>query len=202
MRLPQIYLAGPMVFYPNRDHVFGLMKEICALEGAVGIAPPDGQARLKGLEPGRPLYRGIVEVDFDLIDACDGAVFCLDPYNGRVEMDTGTAVEIGYAFAKRKLMSGWSTEQLTVGERIRELSDGITTQAAPATAGAQSGTERDRNGMLVHSGELCQHVMAQISIELMGGGVFVADYWEGAFRKAVSNIVMLYSSVSAARSSA
>jgi nucleoside 2-deoxyribosyltransferase len=181
-----------MVFYPNRDHVFEMMKEICTAEGALGVAPPDGQARLKGLEPGRPLYRGIVEVDFDLIDNCDGAVFCLNPYNGRVEMDTGTAVEIGYAFAKRKIMSGWSTEPLTVDERIRELSDGVTTQAAPATAGAQSGTERDRNGLLVHSGELCQHVMAQISIELMGGRIFVADHWKEAFQRAVANLVELH----------
>lgn len=186
--LPRVYLAGPMVFYPDPDATFEIMKMICRQEGLEGVAPVDGQVALEGIAPGRDLYRRIVEADFRLMDACDAALICLDPIHGEVEMDAGTAVEIGYLHAGGKPMSGWMTETRTFGERIRD-NCGPTATADANETGATSGLERDVRGLLVHSSELLQHGMAQMPIEMSGGRVFSNGIsWTRAFRSAAADL--------------
>lgn len=184
---PRVYLAGPMVFYPDPEATFEVMKAICEQEGLEGVAPIDGQASLQGVPPGRPLYTRIVEADFKLMDECDAALICLDPVHGDVEMDTGTAVEVGYLHAKGKPMSGWMSETVAFGDRIR-ASCGPTSLSAANGAGATSGLERDARGLLVHSAELAQHGMAQMPIEMSGGVVFQSAQWTSAFRDAAKNV--------------
>jgi nucleoside 2-deoxyribosyltransferase len=185
---PRVYLAGPMVFYPDPEATFEIMKLICRQEGLEGVAPVDGQVSLEGIAPGRDLYRRIVEADFRLMDACDAALVCLNPIHGAVEMDAGTAVEIGYLYARGKPMSGWTTETATFGERIRSHCGPTVTSEANET-GATSGLERDARGLLVHSSELLQHGMAQMPIEMSGGRVFSAGAgWSRAFRNAAGDL--------------
>ena len=52
--LPTVYLAGPMVFYPDPSSVFGRMKEICIHHGLQGVAPLDNQIALEGVPPENP----------------------------------------------------------------------------------------------------------------------------------------------------
>lgn len=185
---PRVYLAGPMVFYPDPEATFDVMKAICEQEGLEGVAPIDGQLSLEGVEPGRPLYLRIVEADFRLMDACVAALVCLDPVHGGVEMDAGTAVEIGYLHARGKPMSGWTSETATFGERIRRHC-GPTVASEINATGATSGVERDAQGLLVHSAELMQHGMAQMPVEMSGGRVFSDGVgWTRAFRAAARDL--------------
>lgn len=191
---PLVYLAGPMVFYPDPEATFDIMKAICEEEGLEGVAPIDGQASLEGLPPGRELYTRIVEADFKLMDECDAALVCLTPVHGDVEMDTGTAVEIGYLHARRKPMSGWMSPVESYGDRIRARF-GPTVVSAANGIGATSGVERDVNGLLVHSNELAQHGMAQIPIEMSGGAVIQERSWTRAFRLAARNLATRFPEV-------
>lgn len=182
----RIYLAGPTAFYKDALHIFARMKAICNEEGIEGVAPINGQLSLQGIEPGRALYKKVVEADFNLIDECDGAIVCLDPFHGMIEMDAGTAVEIGYLHARRKPMSGWSTETRTFGDRIR--GEGETPTPMSSDSGATSCLEQDGNGMLAHSAELVQHGL----IELSGGSVSVFVEWEAAFRAAAREMAQRF----------
>lgn len=103
-------------------------------------------------------------------------------------MDAGTAAEIGYLHARRKPMSGWTTETATFGERIRTHC-GPTDAADANGTGATSGLERDVRGLLVHSSELLQHGMAQMPTEMSGGRVFSDGFgWSRAFRAAAADL--------------
>nr|WP_250807449.1 nucleoside 2-deoxyribosyltransferase [Neorhizobium tomejilense] len=186
--LPRVYLAGPMVFFEDLAQIFNRMKEICATEGLRGVAPVDGQIDLQGVAAGRPLYCKIVNADFALMDDCDGALICLDPFHGVVEMDAGTAVEVGYLHARRKPMSGWTSDTRSFREKILLHSGGVVLDAVANDVGATSGVERDRDGMLVHSAELTQHGMVQMPIEMSGGEVFANGDWEKAFRLAARRL--------------
>lgn len=187
-RLPLVYLAGPMVFFEDPAAVFSRMKEICAAAGLEGVAPIDGQLDLRGVEAGRPLYCKIVNADFELMDACEGALICLDPFHGAVEMDAGTAVEVGYLHARRKPMAGWTSDTKSFREKVLVHSGGVVKGTGANDIGATSGVQRDRDGMLIHSAELAQHGMVQMPIEMSGGGVFARDDWESAFRLAAESL--------------
>ncbi|MBI1327472.1 MAG: hypothetical protein GC136_07495 [Alphaproteobacteria bacterium] len=190
--VPRIYLAGPQVFYPAPEGIFERMKAICAAHGLEGVAPIDSQMGLEGVEPGRPLFRRIVQGDFDLIDTCDGGIFCLDPWRG-VEMDTGTAIEIGYMVPQKKPMSGWTSDPRFYPQKIKDHFAGHAMQGAGKnTMGATSGVLRDPEGMLIHSEGLYMHGMAQMPIEMAGGEVFAAKDWDGAFTQAVQHIKMQF----------
>ncbi len=189
MSKAKIYLAGPMVFFIDPVRIFDELKEICDAFGLKGVAPIDGQVDLENIKPGRELYRHIVAADFKLMDQCDGALVCLSPTHGEVEMDSGTAVEIGYLFAKGKPMSGWISDVRPFGERIRD-SFGPVLKTNANSSGATSGVERDRNGLLVHSSELSQHGMAQIPIEMTGGTVSASHDYKVAFAEAAKHLAM------------
>ena len=77
---PRIYLAGPMVFYPDPETTFRRMKAICRLHGLIGISPLDNQIGLEGKPPGRALLEKIVKADIELMDTLDGGLFCLDGF--------------------------------------------------------------------------------------------------------------------------
>lgn len=184
----QIYLAGPMVFYPHPEEIFNEMKKICAAQGLLGVAPIDAQLDLGALAPGRPLFEKIVTADFDLMRRADAAIFCLDSFRGGVEMDAGTAVEIGFMTALGKPMSGWTQDLRTYPEKISDFYSGKITATFANAVGATSGTTRDPEGMLIHSAGLSQHGMAQMPIEIHGGSVFANADWKVAFQQAVVNI--------------
>jgi nucleoside 2-deoxyribosyltransferase len=186
---PRVYLAGPMVFYTEEqmNETFKRMKEICAECGIEGIAPLDNQLDLTGVPAGKPLYRKIVQADIDLMKKADGALICFDPFRG-TEMDTGTAVELGYLYGKGKPMSGWTMDTRDYRQKVIDYYDGRYASTASNTAGATSGTERDPTGMLIHSAGCSQNGMADILVEMSGGEVIANKNWEDAFRQAAKNI--------------
>lgn len=191
--MKSIYLAGPMVFYANPPAVFAVMKEICAKHGFEGRAPIDNQMGLEGKDADENLMRDIAKADFDLMDKCDFGVFCLDPFRRCPEMDPGTAVEIGYMYAQGKRLSGWTKDGSLYPEKVRRFLrtnfNEVPEGANANEEGASSGTERDREGLLLHSAGMMQNLMTQGAIELSGGKVFADKTWEAAFEKAIKDLI-------------
>ena len=82
-RRPRIYLAGPMVFYPDPETTFRRMKAICHHHGLLGVSPLDNQLGLEGKSPDRALLEQIVKADMELMETLDGGLFCLDGFRRR-----------------------------------------------------------------------------------------------------------------------
>lgn len=181
-----------MVFLPDADAAFRQMKAICAACGTEGVAPLDGQMGLEGLAPGRPLLERIVRADIGLMEALDGAVFCLDGFRRGPEMDAGTAFEVGYMKALGKPIAGWTRDPRPYPEKVatffRDAFGLGLVRAEPGAVGGTSGLERDPDGMLVHSEGCVQNAMVHIGIELDGGVVAADADWRQAFTLAVRSV--------------
>lgn len=191
MSAPRIYLAGPMVFYPDPDTIFARMKAICHRLGIEGVSPLDNQIGLEGLAPDRLLLERIVTADMALMDTLDGGLFCLDGFRRSPEMDAGTAFEVGYMRALRKPIAGWTRDARPYPAKVGDYfkATGLTlTTAAPGTSGATSGTTRDPDGILVHSEGCLQNAMIDLGIATSGGQVFGHADWEVAFTAAADHL--------------
>src|SRR5581483_2525848 len=95
--LLRAYLAGPEVFLRDAAAVGEAKKAICARLGIDGVFPLDGAGALDG-DPAvqaDAIFRRCLAH----IDACDVVIANMTPFRG-ASMDAGTAVEIGYAFAR------------------------------------------------------------------------------------------------------
>lgn len=190
-----VYLAGPMVFWPNADDVFNEMKRILMQHGLEGIAPVDNQASLESIPPGPLLAAAIYEADAQLMRRVDAAIFCLDPFRRGTEMDAGTAFEVGFCKALGLPMTAWTTDGRLYPEKVRDhiraLSGESLRQSGRNTTGAMSGALRDPDGILVHSDGMVQNLMIQQAIELGGGHVHVATRWQDAFAAAAEHLLRL-----------
>jgi nucleoside 2-deoxyribosyltransferase len=193
----RIYLAGPMVFYPDPEPAFRRMREICRRHGLVGVSPLDNQMGLKGLAPDRDLLARIVQADVELMDRLDGGLFCLDGFRRSPEMDPGTAFEIGYMRALGKPIVGWTRDPRDYPAKVLDYFEntfGLRLLAAePGAKGGSSGTMRDPDGILVHSQTCLQNAMIDIGIASAGGEVFAHPDWETAFAQAAAHMVGMMS---------
>ena len=189
-----VYLAGPTVFAPDAEALFATMKRICVTHGLLGVAPLDNQIDLAGREPGRALARDIVAADIALMHRVDAAVFCLDGFRRGPEMDPGTAFEIGYMHALNKPLAGWTRDVRDYPARVAcflSLGEGEGGRHPTATAQsgtAQSGTQRDPDGILIHSEGCFQNAMTEIGIERSGGRVYADRDWTAAFAAAIAGL--------------
>jgi nucleoside 2-deoxyribosyltransferase len=191
MTPPRVYLAGPMVFYPDPEAAFRRMKMICRRHGLTGVSPLDNQIGLEGLAPDRTLLERIVAADIALMDTLDGGLFCLDPFRRSPEMDPGTAFEVGYMRALKKPMAGWTCDPLEYPAKVRAYFGTAFGQELAATGpgaqGGTSGTMRDPDGVLVHSQGCLQNAMIDVGI----GVVFADPDWETAFDLAAHAIASI-----------
>ena len=192
---PKVYLAGPMVFYPDAEATFRAMKRICARHGLAGVAPTDNQAALRGIKPGKTLMRAIVKADLALMDRLDGGLFCLDGFRRAPDMDPGTAFEIGYMAARGKPGCGWTADgrsyPLKVAAYFRRNFGATLHTADPNRRGGTSGAARDPDDILVHSQGCVQNGMVHVGIELGGGRVFADIDWRVAFDRAAAHLAKM-----------
>lgn len=192
---PRIYLAGPMVFYPDPEATFRAMKRICARHRLEGVAPTDNQIALQGIKPGKTLIRAIVRADIALMDRMDAGLFCLDGFRRAPDMDPGTAFEIGYMAAQAKPLCGWTADGRAYPAKVADYFKRVFDErlrAAPANAkGGTSGDKRDPDGILVHSQGCVQNGMTQIGIELGGGKVFADPDWHAAVDRAAAHLAKM-----------
>jgi nucleoside 2-deoxyribosyltransferase len=181
-----------MVFAADPAAIFDRMKLLCLAFGVTGVAPLDNQIGLEGIPPGKALLERIVRADIALMDSLDAAVFCLDGFRRGVEMDAGTAFEVGYMTARGKPIAGWTQDPRLYPRRVADFfqvhyGENLT-ETPPGPAGGTSGLLRDPDGILVHSEGCVQNAMVHVGIELAGGIVAADTNWETAFSAAIASV--------------
>ena len=148
-RFPRVYMAGPDVFYHDRDARFQRLAQLCSERGLHAVLPLDSQPLPQGLaDPelsawiavqNRDVIRGRTNPP---LPRCDAVVANLQPFRG-LWADTGTCVEIGIA-------AGLDTPVFTYGADTRaypqKLEDG-----GQVLAYDEDGLLRDHEGILVEN---------------------------------------------------
>lgn len=103
MTPPAVYLAGPEVFLPDAAAIGARKKALCEEHGLSGRFPGDVPAEEVTADNGRVLFARLVE----MMDEADAVIANMTPFRG-VSMDVGTAVEVGYMFARGRPVFGYT----------------------------------------------------------------------------------------------
>lgn len=107
----QIYLAGPLFSQAERDFNRNLRDRLVEMGFGVFLPQEDGEDNLETRMHERQMC--IFENDVRGIDEADMVLAVLD---GGSDVDSGTAWEMGYAYAKGKKVLGLKTDFRTFGE--------------------------------------------------------------------------------------
>ena len=105
-----IYLAGPLFSHAERNFNVYLRDKLVENGFSVFLPQEDGDDDIETRLEVR--QKNIFEMDIKAIDNCDIVVAVLD---GGSDADSGTAWEIGYAYAKGKRIMGLRTDFRTFG---------------------------------------------------------------------------------------
>lgn len=107
----QIYLAGPLFSKAERDFNVYLRDRLVEMGFKVFLPQVDGEDNLENRLHERQMC--IFENDIRGIDQSDIVLAVLD---GGSDVDSGTAWEMGYAYARGKKVLGLKTDFRTFGE--------------------------------------------------------------------------------------
>jgi nucleoside 2-deoxyribosyltransferase len=107
----QIYLAGPLFSKAERDFNIYLKDRLVEMGFKVFLPQVDGEDNLSSRMHERQMC--IFENDIRGIDESDIILAVLD---GGSDVDSGTAWEMGYAYARGKKVLGLKTDFRTFGE--------------------------------------------------------------------------------------
>lgn len=129
--MPKVYLAGPAVFRPDAAERLADAARACAAKGLEALIPLD-----ETLRTAEAIFAGNTR----LIDMADAVIADISPFRG-AHCDTGTAWEIGYAFARGVPVFAYSDDPRPLTSRIAG-SDG-----------------RDRDGLLIENFGLAENLM-------------------------------------------
>ena len=102
---PQIYLAGPDVFYPDAEARFQHLESLCANRGLKGLRPSDDNVPERRAETAATPYAVAARICQDNIErlkSSDAVLAHMVPFRGQLEPDSGTVFEVGMAIALGK----------------------------------------------------------------------------------------------------
>lgn len=108
-----VYLAGPEVFLSNAAEIGAAKKEICRQHGLAALFPGDTPLAEHDVDNGRLLFRRLVE----MMEQSDLIVANMTPFRG-VSIDAGTAVEIGFMYARGRPVFGYTNVVQDYAERV------------------------------------------------------------------------------------
>ncbi len=186
----RVYLAGDMVFRPGALAIYHRLRAICARLGLEGAVPLEEDEALHGVPPGEAAIMAIVAANREMMDRCDGGLFCLDPFRRAPDMDPGTAVEIGYMFARGKPLAGYTADGRAYSSKVESYFATAWRErlrARCAVAGEAIGQE-DADGVLVPSDGLVQNAMVDGFIRMSGGRVHADPDFYAAFEAAARDL--------------
>jgi nucleoside 2-deoxyribosyltransferase len=154
---PTIYLAGPDVFLPDARRVGEQKKRLCREFGFEGLFPFDNEE--SAVADAAEIFRA----NCALMRRADLGLFNLTPFRGP-SADPGTVFELGFMFAARKPVYGYSSSEQRYRERV---------SAAFGPLRDFDEQPRDRDGHAVENFALADNLMIARAIE-DSGGVFTA----------------------------
>jgi len=171
---PRIYLAGPDVFFPNREDVFRVLKSHCERAGLTGVAPIDALIEHSAADGEDQFAQAIYDGNVALIRDADGCIANLRSFRGQ-EPDSGTVFEVGFAVALGKPVVAYGVPPGTYAERVAAALDcqrddqGALREKASGTM--VEGLGQRLNLMLTRSTHLAPDAEAAIALmaRLLGG---------------------------------
>jgi len=170
----RIYLAGPDVFLADAREVGRRKVELCAQRGFTGLFPLDTE-----LPSGDAFARRVFRANCELMESADVGLVNLTPFRGP-SADAGTAFELGFLFARRKLVIGYSSDPDVYLARVARSHGPLARWNDVAW---------DRDELMVEGFGLLDNLMLTEAIAELGGEIVaVAESGEealaalGAFR--------------------
>ena len=121
---PDIYLAGPDVFFPDADARLTRLESFCALRGLKGLRPSDGgMSTLVGSGISQQVMAQMIyRANVEHIQKADAVIANMSPFRGDFEPDSGTVFEVGMAIALGKPVALYLPQGLEdTGSKIRRL---------------------------------------------------------------------------------
>jgi len=137
---PRIYLAGPDVFFPDRDRIFAALKAHCDRLGLVGLAPSDGDIGTDFAGSDDERAQRIYEGNIQLVREADGVIANLMSFRGH-EPDSGTVFEVGFATALGKPVVAYGVPEGSYADRVRK--------AIPCIQDSEGATRETDSGAMV-----------------------------------------------------
>lgn len=160
----KVYLAGPDVFLPNAKEFGDKKKAICQRYGLTGLFPLDNEIDGTGMSLQKFAF-AISRANEELIDSSVGIIANMTPFRGP-STDVGTAFEIGYARAKKKLIFGCSNTTVSFLDRTRAFCKSVT---------KDGDNFRDQDHMALESFGLTDNLMLDGSIHACGGELICGE---------------------------
>jgi nucleoside 2-deoxyribosyltransferase len=154
----KVYLAGPEVFLPDATEVGRRKVDICNRYGLLGVFPVDLDR-----PPGPATSPAIFAACLAAMHDADAAIANLTPFRG-VGADPGTAFELGYMFALRRPVFGYTNDPVAHAERVRSLFGPFRHEENALFA---------RDGFAVENFELFDNLMLAEALLEPGPGVFI-----------------------------
>lgn len=136
----KVYLAGFDVFRSDALAYGQRCKALCVRYGLEGLYPLDNEC-----DGAEDIFAG----NLALLDRCDAVAANLNPFRGQ-EPDSGTAFELGYAYARGKRLYGYLSDFRILRHRLGE---------------------RDPEGFSVEDFGLPLNLMLAVPVTLVEGGL-------------------------------
>lgn len=149
----KLYLAGPDVFRPDAAQWAEHARRLCRQAGHEALIPLDGVETTAA---------GIYHANIGLIRAADAVLANLNPFRG-CEPDSGTCVEVGFALALGKPVTGYLEGTESTVERVGRVQGGVDVGA--------DGRPRDHEGLLIEDFGLPLNLMLAVPVRLVAGGL-------------------------------
>ena len=134
----KLYLAGYDVFRKDAKQYGEKLKKLCKQYGAIGLYPLDNEG-----DNAEDIFKG----NLHLLEQCDAVIANLNFFRGD-DMDSGTAFEIGYAFARGKRIWGYLQDARPLKEKLGKC---------------------DCNGFMVENFQLPLNLMIACSAQIVEG---------------------------------
>ncbi|MEG3617283.1 nucleoside 2-deoxyribosyltransferase [Magnetovibrio sp. PR-2] len=154
----KVYLAGPDVFLPDAKAYGEALKAKCAAAGLVGVFPLDAGLDLSGLSK-KDAADKIYQANLAQIADCDAVLANMTPFRG-VNMDTGTAFEMGYGLGLGKRVVGYTADPSKYLDRVK---------ANLLVIQDVDGQTWDADGLLVEDFDVPDNLMMVCAVEAVFG---------------------------------
>ena len=150
----KVYFAGPDVF----SRSYGVFKEkVAAMCAELGLEPLFPGDEVTGTDPA-----AIFRDNLALIDRADAVVANLNPFRG-AEPDSGTVFELGYAYARGKMLWSYLDIDETTTERLERLQGNLVRYGDDLL---------DQSGCKVEDFGLKLNLMLAVPVQLRTDGVY------------------------------
>jgi len=149
----KIYLAGPDVFLPDAIEIGRAKVAICARQGVTGLYPLDNIVDLAGPDASLQIFKA----NEAMMDEADAIIANLTPFGG-AGAAPGTAYELGFMAARRKLCLGYSNDPALYADRVRRFTE----------VASCDGRLVDTDGLTVEDFSLNDNLMMIHALDLHG----------------------------------